>query len=287
MLELILPISCGPYRLELIEEGPEEGGAFGARLRFTGLERFGGSPDRASITIETGIYLGEPSARLEPAMRAWARVVREVFEHAAGWPLDTERWLGPVPIVNGSHLVKLMKKKSLKTEDAFAQAWRDLMRDLLPPPAELFTAATEIERCLAQNPTLASTPRAEILSAPSFDGKFTQISGNDIRVCLQLIMRGEDGTIDSIKEQEVVIAGKGALSPPRVAAYLEAWSDALVLLFQRETTNLETMMPHDLVVRVLEQARPTTKEQMLAAFAKRWHLDLAAPARPGPEALRL
>ena len=254
-----LPLTAGPFGLEFVQA--EEGGV--EVLKFFGLERWRGSPDREPFVDELRVLVPTgPHAKV--AVRTWALVVRDVLTFAASWPLETEQWLGAY------HLRFELPKKRLGTEDAWLAHWRDAFRELLPVSAELRAAADVVSRVLAADGTLARTDQVSLVAVAFPSERYTELD-RGVRVRLQLTI-SEAGQIRDIKEQDCVLVDRGDLSPARVEAFVAGWREALQRLFEQRTSDLETLMPHDLLEDALELARPQTKDDFRDVMLRRWKL---------------
>lgn len=265
VLPQLLPITAGPYALELIEAA---GGL--ARLRFRGLERYRGSPERPPFSSEdVPLIINAPDdPRLEAALRAWAAVLREVFANAASWPIETDRWLGPLDVVSTHLFDKALKKKGTKKEAQFVEEWRSIFHELLPVRQELKDAAPVVDALLAENACIGSSPHASLEAVR--DGEHFAHVDSVLKVTLRLIIKDEGGAIRDIKEQQCLLADRGALGAERVGAFVAAWREAVAARLARPVETLETLMPCDFTEDLLELASPKTKEQFAATFQKRW-----------------
>ncbi|MFT3708738.1 MAG: hypothetical protein QM817_13895 [Archangium sp.] len=267
-----LPITVGPYGFELVSFDAE-----GVRLKFFGLERYRGDADRPAFMIETGFGFSS-DARFDLAARAWLAVVREVFEAAAQWPRETERWLGPHDVC-GTHLFeKVLKKKATRDEAAFLDAWRLQFRELLPPTPQLLDAAAELDVLLKEDPSLGRTESVELVAVEQAEARYADVRNGCVRLVVRLIV-WDDGSIRDVKEQHVVVIDGGELTRERVKAAFTAWRDTLPRLFARVGQEIDTFMPHDLVqADLLELVKPQTREDFVAVLEKRLKLSPIAIA---------
>ncbi|MBL8912433.1 MAG: hypothetical protein JNM17_17205 [Archangium sp.] len=270
-----LPISVGPYGLELISHDAE-----GVRLKFFGLERSRGDQERAGFVIETGfgfVY----DQRYEMCVRAWLTAVREVFEAAAKWPAETGEWLGPMDVCATHLFEKVLKKKAAKDEAALLDAWRVQFMAFLPPRQELLDAAVELDAILTEDSTAG---RSDLFSLETVGPPFAQLRKGAIFLTFRTVSWGEiDGqrAIRDVKEQECFFLSAGALSRPRVRAAFEAWRELLPRRFDTLGDTLDWQMPHDFIEPdLLELIKPQTKEDFIAVLKKRWKLESLAPQNP-------
>jgi hypothetical protein len=266
-----LPISVGPYGLELIGIDAE-----GVRLKFFGLERYRGDVDRPAFAIECGFRaLDDP--RFELAVRAWLTVVNDVFAAAEAWPRDTERWLGPMDVCASRHFEKVLKKKAAKDEAQLADEWRVLFAEFLPPRPELLEAAAELDALYADGGTIGRTDSValEVVDEEG-KGRFAKVEGGCVRLVLRLIV-WSDGQIRDIKEQHCVVISEGELTRARVRAAFEAWGEVLPRLLTRLGDDVDTQMPHDLLPDFLDLVKPQTKDDFVAVLEKRWKLPAIVP----------
>lgn len=264
-----LPITVGPYGLELVAHDAE-----GVRLKFFGLDRYRGDPDRAPFVIETGFGFVSDQ-RYEMCVRAWLTAVREVFEHVAKWPAETDQWLGPMDVCATTHFEKVLKKKSAKDEAALLDAWRIEFMAFLPPRQAILEAAAEIDLILREDSCVARTETFSLEAVGSDETPFANLRRGSIFLILRTVLwdRLDDGTLSirDVKEQECVYIVGGELSRARVRAAFEAWRELLPRRFERD--DVEVLMPHDFIEDLLELVKPQTKDDFVAALKKRWKLE--------------
>lgn len=308
-----LPIEEGRYALALAEPDADacaevggaawSGAAFcdgrvvGASLRFVGTESLGDplNPTAARYNLITRLFsvarMGDRT-RAAAFVRAWAIVLRRVFQDLSRNPYPDAPWLAPSEPGRTDQHDRLLTRA--ETVESFVEALcgPKLYGRFFAPPAGLMRAALErVHAVVTESPPILDargiTLRA--LETPWNDedpiGPFKGgVRGRHVGlvVGLELSVR-EDGALRDLKQQEVdMVPGASLGDLDRVEAYLRAWRDVLTehvtLLSAGE---IEALMPHDLVAPdVLSLKRARTREDFRKALAQRWHFDLRREQSP-------
>jgi hypothetical protein len=178
--------------------------------------------------------------------------------------------LGPLDVVSTHFFTQVLAKKSRRTEADFIAAWRDLLREVLPPSPALLDAIEVLDAVIRENTVIARTPTTMLEAVTNAHERFA-FHRSGAGLTLRLVVWDSDGgPIRDIKEQECVLFERGDLSPDRVRAFVSAWRTALEEKLHRLGFEVETLMPSDLVPDgVLELARPQTEPDFLAVLRKR------------------
>lgn len=308
-----LPIEEGRFALALVEPGADlsaeiaggqwsgaafcDGRAVGASLRFIGTESLCDplNPTAARYDVVARLFsVGRMGDRTRAAalVRAWATVLRRVFQDLSHSPYPDAPWLAPSEIARAEHHDRLLARA--ETVEGFVEALcgPKLYGRFFAPPAGLVRAGLErVHAVVNESPPLLDARGVTLrtLETPWNDedpvGPFKGgARGRHVGLVVgfELSVR-EDGALRDLKQQEVDMVPGAALGDlDRVEAYLRAWRDVLpehvTLLSPAE---VETLMPHELVAPdVLSLKRARTREDFRRAFAQRWHFDLRREQSP-------
>lgn len=284
ILAAALPIDAAPYRLELRSVRCANGfldGSFGFTV-----------PEGPALEGDVSL-LANAGSRGEDGLTAWlgawCAAVRTVLASAAA----CDPVLRPVIhlyrlTVHDPFATPLLAKKA--TRDAYEKALlgpEGFGEHLRADPATLraflerFAAAAtevfpirheEVELRLAESGKDPSPVSGEPYG--SMDGPAIEANRQGIGMLLELaIYEGKPRQLRDLKQQRVTFASHHSVvaHPDRVIAFLRGWAATLPRLFAK--TEMETMMPHDLVdAEVLEMVRPVTAHDFARALERRWRL---------------